>query len=143
MIADPNPSRRALDRAASAPDRVNGNPLARAARLIAGLRPDWQRCERFHEAKAEALACLRAAAAPSAPPPRRAGPATSRPAAGLRPRRSSASTGFLGPPRGSFLGRTICGWRRRNNALASGPFSMLPAVRLATARLPAAPRVEI
>jgi len=143
MSAYPNPFGQALDRAASAPDRMNGDPLAAAAALVARLRPDWRDAPAFYERRSEALACIRAAAAPSAPPPRRAGPATSRPAAGLRPRRSSASTGFLGPPRGSFLGRTICGWRRRNNALASGPFSMLPAVRLATARLPAAPRVEI
>ena len=39
------------------------DPLARAARLIAALRPDWQRPERFHEAKAEALAAIRAVAA--------------------------------------------------------------------------------
>jgi len=42
-------------------------PLARAVRLVAGLRPDWQRPERFHEMKAEALDLLRrAAAAPCA-----------------------------------------------------------------------------
>jgi hypothetical protein len=40
--------------------------LASAVRLVAGLRPDWQRPERFHETKAEALAALRAAAAPCA-----------------------------------------------------------------------------
>jgi hypothetical protein len=42
-------------------------PLARAAALVRSLRPDWQRPERFHEAKAEALDLLRrAAAAPCA-----------------------------------------------------------------------------
>jgi hypothetical protein len=46
---------------------MNGDPLAAAARLIAGLRPDWQRPERFHETKAEALDLLRrAGAAPCA-----------------------------------------------------------------------------
>ena len=54
MSARPNLFRRALD------------PLARAARLIAALRPDWQRPERFHETKAEALDLLRRAAAPCA-----------------------------------------------------------------------------
>ena len=38
-------------------------PLARAAALVAGLRPDWQRPERFHETKAEALDLLRRAGA--------------------------------------------------------------------------------
>jgi len=42
---------------------MTADPLAEAARLVAALRPDWQRPERFHEAKAEALACIRAAAA--------------------------------------------------------------------------------
>jgi len=41
-------------------------PLARAAALVRSLRPDWQRPERFHETKAEALACIRAAASPCA-----------------------------------------------------------------------------
>jgi hypothetical protein len=46
---------------------MNGDPLAAAAALVAGLRPDWQRPERFHETKAEALDLLRrAAAAPCA-----------------------------------------------------------------------------
>lgn len=39
------------------------DPLAEAARLVAQLRPDWQRTERFHEAKSEALEALRRAAA--------------------------------------------------------------------------------
>ena len=39
------------------------SPLERAAALVRSLRPDWQRPERFHEAKAEALAALRAVAA--------------------------------------------------------------------------------
>ena len=38
-------------------------PLARAAALVRSLRPDWQRPERFHETKAEALAAIRAAVA--------------------------------------------------------------------------------
>jgi hypothetical protein len=63
MTACPNPFRQALDPSASAPARMNGDPLAAAARLIAGLRPDWQRPERFHEMKAEALDLLRRAAA--------------------------------------------------------------------------------
>ena len=37
--------------------------LATAARLIAALRPDWQRPELFHEMKAEVLDLLRRAAA--------------------------------------------------------------------------------
>ena len=52
-------------------------PLARAAALVAGLRPDWQRPERFHETKAEALAAIRAAAA---------APCAQCPAAALRDR---------------------------------------------------------
>ena len=42
------------------------SPLERAAALVRTLRPDWQRPERFHETKAEALAAIRAAAAPCA-----------------------------------------------------------------------------
>jgi hypothetical protein len=46
---------------------VTAPDLATAARLIANLRPDWERPERFHEAKSEALALLRrAGAAPCA-----------------------------------------------------------------------------
>ena len=67
MTACPDPFRQVLDPSASAPARMHGDPLARAARLIAGLRPDWQRPERFHEMKAEALDLLhRAAASPCA-----------------------------------------------------------------------------
>ena len=39
------------------------DPLAEAARLVAALRPDWQRPELFHEMKAEVLDLLRRAAA--------------------------------------------------------------------------------
>jgi hypothetical protein len=41
-------------------------PLARAAWLVAGLRPDWRDAEAFYLRRAEALACLRAAASPCA-----------------------------------------------------------------------------
>jgi len=81
MIAAPNPFRQALDRAASASGRMNDDPLASAVRLVAGLRPDWQRPERFHETKAEALAALRAVAA---------APCAQCPAAALRERLARA-----------------------------------------------------
>ena len=42
------------------------SPLTRAARLVAGLRPDWRDAEAFYLRRAEALACLRAAAVPCA-----------------------------------------------------------------------------
>jgi len=41
-------------------------PIARAAWLVAGLRPDWRDAEAFYARRAEALACLHAAAAPCA-----------------------------------------------------------------------------
>jgi len=63
MIADPNLFRRAPDRAASAPDRMNGDPLAAAAALVAGLRPDWRDAPAFYERRSEALDLLRRAAA--------------------------------------------------------------------------------
>jgi len=67
MTTCPNSFRQALDPSASGPDRMNGDPLARAAALVRSLRPDWQRPERFHETKAEALDLLRrAGAAPCA-----------------------------------------------------------------------------
>ena len=65
MIADPNPFGQALD------------PLATAARLIAGLRPDWRDAETFYLRRSEALAALRAAAA---------APCAACPAAALRDR---------------------------------------------------------
>ena len=39
-------------------------PLARAAALVRSLRPDWRDAEAFYLRRAEALACLRAAATP-------------------------------------------------------------------------------
>jgi hypothetical protein len=42
---------------------MTADALAEAARLVARMRPDWQRPERFHETKAEALAAIRAAVA--------------------------------------------------------------------------------
>ena len=41
-------------------------PLARAAALVRSLRPDWRDAEAFYLRRAEALACLRAAASPCA-----------------------------------------------------------------------------
>ena len=38
------------------------DPLAEAARLIAGLRPDWRDAETFYARRSEALAAIRAAA---------------------------------------------------------------------------------
>jgi len=59
-INPPRPGRR---RRTKLPTRPEEAPLARAAALVRSLRPDWQRPERFHETKAEALAALRAVAA--------------------------------------------------------------------------------
>ena len=42
---------------------MTADALAEAARLVARMRPDWQRPERFHETKAEVLDLLRRAAA--------------------------------------------------------------------------------
>jgi len=62
MIADPNPFGQALDPSASAPARMNGDPLAAAAALVRSLRPDWRDAETFYQRRSEALAALRAAA---------------------------------------------------------------------------------
>jgi hypothetical protein len=51
MTAHPNPFRQALDRAAA---------------LVRSLRPDWRDAETFYARRSEALAALRAAAAPCA-----------------------------------------------------------------------------
>ena len=48
MTACPDPFRLALDPSASAPDRMNGDPLARAAALVRSLRPDWRDAEAFY-----------------------------------------------------------------------------------------------
>jgi|YNPMSStandDraft_2_1061718.scaffolds.fasta_scaffold01131_9 hypothetical protein len=48
MIADPNPFRQALAPSVSAPARMNGDPLARAAALVRSLRPDWRDAEAFY-----------------------------------------------------------------------------------------------
>jgi len=45
---------------------AEGAPLARAAALVRSLRPDWRDAEAFYLRRAEALACLRAAASPCA-----------------------------------------------------------------------------
>jgi hypothetical protein len=85
------------------------SPLTRAARLVAGLRPDWRDAEAFYLRRAEALACLRAAAAPGRTrdkPPCRWPEAL--------PEAPAAPTGFLGPPRGSLLACNLCGWPRRS-----------------------------
>jgi hypothetical protein len=37
-------------------------PLARAAALVAGLRPDWRDAETFYQRRSEAIAAIRAAA---------------------------------------------------------------------------------
>jgi len=57
------------------------DPLAEAARLIAGLRPDWRDAETFYARRSEALAALRAAAA---------APCAACPADGLRERLARA-----------------------------------------------------
>jgi len=59
------------------PSAALADPLARAARLIAGLRPDWRDGEAFYQRRSEALAALRAAAA---------APCAACPAAALRDR---------------------------------------------------------
>jgi len=67
MSARLNPFRQALDRAASAPARMNGDPLARAAALVRSLRPDWRDAPAFYQRRSEALDLLRrAGAAPCA-----------------------------------------------------------------------------
>jgi len=45
----------------------------------------------------------------------------------LAPTRRPASTGFLGPPRGSFPTGDLCGAQTRITALASGQFSCVNA----------------
>lgn len=45
---------------------ATSSPLARAAALVRELRPDWRDAEGFYARRSEALACLRAAAAPCA-----------------------------------------------------------------------------
>ena len=54
MSARPNPFRQALD------------PLAAAAALVRSLRPDWRDAETFYARRSEAIAAIRAAAAPCA-----------------------------------------------------------------------------
>jgi len=62
MTACPNPFRQALDPSASAPARMNGDPLARAAALVRSLRPEWRDAETFYAHRSEAIAAIRAAA---------------------------------------------------------------------------------
>jgi len=47
------------------PSAALADPIARAARLIAGLRPDWRDAPAFYERRSEALAALRAASTAS------------------------------------------------------------------------------
>ena len=43
---------------------MTADPLAAAAALVRSLRPDWRAAEMFYLRRSEALAALRAAAAP-------------------------------------------------------------------------------
>jgi hypothetical protein len=48
------------------PSAALADPIARAARLTAGLRPDWRDAPAFYERRSEVLDLLRRAAAPCA-----------------------------------------------------------------------------
>ena len=73
----PDPSAVLEEKRRGDPSAALADPLARAARLIAGLRPDWRDGEAFYQRRSEALAALRAAAA---------APCAACPAAALRDR---------------------------------------------------------
>ena len=45
---------------------MTADPLARAVALVRSLRPDWRDAEAFYLRRAEAIAAIRAAAAPCA-----------------------------------------------------------------------------